>query len=66
MRFEPTDVQRALREEVRSFATEEIAPIAAECDRNGEFPDDVLADLGEMGLTGLTLPEEYGGEGGTR
>ncbi|MFO7927622.1 MAG: acyl-CoA dehydrogenase family protein [Halobacteriota archaeon] len=63
MRFEPTDVQRALREEVRSFAAEEIAPIAAECDRTGEFPDGVLDDLGEMGLTGLTLPEEYGGEG---
>jgi alkylation response protein AidB-like acyl-CoA dehydrogenase len=63
MRFEPTDVQRALRDEVRSFAAEEVAPIAAECDRTGEFPDDVLADLGEMGVTGLTLPEEYGGEG---
>ena len=63
MRFELTDVQRALRDEVRSFATEEIAPIAGECDRTGEFPDDVLADLGEMGLTGLTLPEEYGGDG---
>jgi alkylation response protein AidB-like acyl-CoA dehydrogenase len=63
MRFEPTDVQRALREEVRSFASEEVAPIAAECDRSGKFPDDVLADLGEMGLTGLTLSEEYGGEG---
>ncbi|TKR26235.1 acyl-CoA dehydrogenase family protein [Natronomonas salsuginis] len=63
MRFEPTDVQRALREEVRSFASEEVAPIAAECDRSGEFPEDVLANLSELGLTGLTLPEEYGGEG---
>lgn len=63
MRFELTDAQRTLREEVRSFATAEIAPIAGECDRTGEFPDDVFADLGEMGLTGLTLPEEYGGDG---
>lgn len=63
MDFEPTSVQRALRQEVRSFANEEIDPIAAECDRTGEFPEDVLSALGEMGLTGLTLPEEHGGEG---
>ncbi|MFW5959446.1 MAG: acyl-CoA dehydrogenase family protein [Natronomonas sp.] len=63
MDFELTSVQRALRQEVRSFANEEIDPIAAECDRTGEFPEDVLSALGEMGLTGLTLPEEHGGEG---
>lgn len=63
MHFKPTVVQQALREEVRSFAREKIDPIAAECDRTGEFPDEILLELGEMGLTGLTLPEEYGGEG---
>ncbi|WP_181693318.1 acyl-CoA dehydrogenase family protein [Natronomonas sp. LN261] len=63
MRFEPTDVQRALREEVRSFAADELAPIAGECDRAGRFPDGVLEDAREMGLTGLTVPETYGGEG---
>lgn len=63
MDFEPASVQRALRQEVRSFANEEIDPIAAECDRIGEFPEDVLSALGEMGLTGLTLPKEHGGEG---
>jgi alkylation response protein AidB-like acyl-CoA dehydrogenase len=63
MRFEETDVQRSLRTEVRSFATQEIAPIAAECDRTETFPDEILSKLGEMGLTGLTLPEEHGGQG---
>lgn len=63
MRFELTDVQTALREEMRSFAAEEIEPIAGEADRTGTFPDEILSELGEMGVTGLTLSEEYGGEG---
>ncbi len=64
MRFELTDTQEALRTDLRSFATEEIAPSAAEADRTGEFPDEILSTLGDMGITGLTLPEEHGGEGG--
>ncbi len=64
MRFELTDTQKTLRTELRSFATEEIAPIAAGADRTGEFPDGILSTLGEMGITGLTLPEAHGGEGG--
>ena len=65
MRFEETEVQRALREAVRSFAAAEIAPIAGECDREGTFPDGVLTEMAGMGLTGLTVPESYGGEGGS-
>lgn len=63
MRFQLTETQRDLRDEVRTFAREEIEPKAAELDREGEYPADVLAELGERRLTGLTLPEEYGGRG---
>ena len=65
MRFEPTDTQAAFRREMRSFADETIAPIAGEADRTGEFPDEILTELGEMGVTGLTLSKEHGGSGGT-
>lgn len=52
-----------LREAVRSFATQEIAPIAAETDRSNEFPNQLWPKLGDMGLLGVTVPEEYGGSG---
>ncbi len=52
-----------LREAVRSFAVQEIAPIAAETDRSNEFPNELWPKFGEMGLLGITVPEEYGGSG---
>jgi alkylation response protein AidB-like acyl-CoA dehydrogenase len=63
MRFQLTDSQRTLREEVREFAATEIDPVAADLDRSETYPAEILAALGERGLTGLTLPEEYGGRG---
>ena len=63
MRFQPTESQRALREEVREFAATEIEPVAAELDRTETYPDEILAELGERAITGLTLPEERGGRG---
>lgn len=51
----------ALRREVRKFAAKELAPRAAELDRTGEFPHENVAKLGEMGLLGMTVSEEYGG-----
>lgn len=65
MRFALTDDQRALREEIRSFAADSIEPVAAELDRTEQPPTEILADLGEMGVAGLTLPEAHGGRGGT-
>jgi len=56
-----TPEQAAVRETVRSFAIEEIRPLAREADRNQEFPEDVWDDLGEMDLLGIAVPEEYGG-----
>jgi alkylation response protein AidB-like acyl-CoA dehydrogenase len=63
VRFELTDEQRALREEVRTFAREEIRPRAIDLDRAEDHPGEILAELGDRGLTGLTLPEAYGGRG---
>ncbi len=53
----------ALRETVRQFAAREIAPRAAEIDRRNEFPADLWRKLGDLGVLGVTVPEEYGGAG---
>ena len=50
-----------LRETVRRFAQEEIAPIAAQVDRENKYPRDIWPKLGELGLLGITVDEEYGG-----
>src|SRR5918999_1268557 len=50
-------------EMVREFAQREIAPRAAEIDRTDVFPRDLYEQIGELGLLGMTLPPEYGGEG---
>jgi alkylation response protein AidB-like acyl-CoA dehydrogenase len=62
--FRLDDEQEALRKTVEEFAREVVAPVAAGYDESGEFPYDVVAQMGEMGLFGLPFPEEYGGMGG--
>jgi alkylation response protein AidB-like acyl-CoA dehydrogenase len=63
MRFDLTADQRALRDEVREF-TEETSEPAARClDRAEEYPGEILDELGDRRLTGLTLPETHGGRG---
>ena len=54
----------ALRQSVREFAHEVVAPVIAKHYENHTFPYDVIAQMGKMGLFGLPFPEEYGGMGG--
>jgi butyryl-CoA dehydrogenase len=61
--FELGPEQELLRQEVRRFAEERIRPGVAERDARREFPAEVLAELGEMGLLGLFVPERWGGAG---
>ena len=57
------DEHQAIREMVRDFATKEIAPKAAEVDRNARFPEETFKALGQLDLLGLLVPTEYGGAG---
>jgi alkylation response protein AidB-like acyl-CoA dehydrogenase len=59
-----TEEQETLRKTVEQFARSFVAPRAEAYDESGEFPYDVVAAMGEMGLFGLPFPEEYGGMGG--
>ena len=52
-----------LRDSVRSFAANEIAPRAAEIDRTNEFPNELWRKMGDLGILGVTVEEEYGGAG---
>ena len=63
MNFELTEEQRGIRDTVRDFAESEIAPGVAEREEKEEFPHEILARLGEMGILGMVVPEEYGGGG---
>jgi alkylation response protein AidB-like acyl-CoA dehydrogenase len=63
MEFELSDEQRMLRDTVRDFARQEVAPVAGELDREKRFPYELVAKLGELGLMGIPFPEEYGGGG---
>lgn len=63
MNFEFTTEQTELRNLVRTFAREVIAPRAAEIDEKDEFPRDILHKMGELGIMGLPVPEEWGGVG---
>lgn len=63
MHFGLGDEVDALRESVRRFARERIAPIAADIDRDNAFPAPLWQALGELGLLGITASEDYGGAG---
>ncbi|KAB1198751.1 MULTISPECIES: acyl-CoA dehydrogenase family protein [Haloferax] len=61
-----TDEQRAIKDVVHEFAVEEIRPTAREADETETFPEEVWDGLAKLDLTGLTVPEEYGGFGADR
>jgi len=61
--FDPTDEHRMLREMVRDFTTNEVEPQAAKHDELGELNVELFQKLGELGLLGITVPDEAGGAG---
>jgi alkylation response protein AidB-like acyl-CoA dehydrogenase len=61
MDFELSDEQRLLRDTIRSFTDEQIRPVARELEESGEYPEQIVAGLRQLGLFGLLVPEEYGG-----
>ena len=60
---EKTDEQKAITEMVRQFADNEIIPVAEEYDHEDKFPEPIVEQMKELGLFGVTIPEEYGGMG---
>src|SRR5262249_41384186 len=61
--YELSDEHRAIRDLARQIARAKIAPLAAKLDETGEYPHEQLRVLGQQGLMGLHIPEEYGGSG---
>ena len=64
MLFELTDDQKMTQKLVREFAAKQVAPSVAERDEHGEFSRELFDAMGEMGLTGICFPEQYGGADG--
>jgi alkylation response protein AidB-like acyl-CoA dehydrogenase len=62
--FDLSEEHELLRRTVREFAEQRIAPVAEELDREHRFPYEIVAELAELGLMGIPIPEEYGGGGG--
>jgi alkylation response protein AidB-like acyl-CoA dehydrogenase len=63
MDFALTEDQIMIRDAAREFAQNEIAPVAAEFDLSGEFPEQTIRAAAELGFMGVEIPEEYGGSG---
>jgi butyryl-CoA dehydrogenase len=63
MDFALTQEQMMIQQMVRDFALTEIEPVAAEHEKEGQFPAEIIKKLGEIGIMGMTVPKEYGGSG---
>ena len=63
MNLDLTDEHELLRRTVRDFAVDRVAPVAEELDREHRFPYELVGEMAELGLMGMTIPEEYGGAG---
>ena len=63
MQFDLGEDVNALRDAVHRWAQERVKPMAAEIDRSNDFPAELWQEMGELGLLGITVPEEYGGAG---
>jgi short-chain 2-methylacyl-CoA dehydrogenase len=64
MHLDLTEEQELVRDTVREFAGGRVAPVAEELDREGRFPYELVAELAELGVMGIPIPDEYGGGGG--
>ncbi|RBW67991.1 acyl-CoA dehydrogenase [Bacillus taeanensis] len=64
MNFELTSEQQMIKDMVRDFAQNEIAPKAEALDRTAKFPIDIFDKMGKLGILGIPFPEKYGGSGG--
>jgi short/branched chain acyl-CoA dehydrogenase len=63
LNFDLDQEHELVRSTVREFARERVAPVAEELDRDGRFPYELVAGMAELGLMGMTIPEQYGGGG---
>jgi short/branched chain acyl-CoA dehydrogenase len=63
LNFDLDQEHELVRSTVREFAREQVAPLAEELDRESRFPYELVAGMAELGLMGMTIPEEYGGAG---
>ena len=63
MDLDLTEEQVLIQQMAREFARREVAPKAAEIDENHRYPEEIVAQMGELGLMGVAVPEEYGGAG---
>jgi short/branched chain acyl-CoA dehydrogenase len=63
LNFDLDQEHELVRSTVRAFAQERVAPVAEELDRESRFPYELVGELAELGLMGMTIPEEYGGGG---
>jgi acyl-CoA dehydrogenase len=63
MNFDLTEEQQLIRETVKDFAEREIRPVAKELDEKAEFSNELTSKMGELGLFGMNIPEQYGGQG---
>lgn len=62
--FDLTEEQELIRNTMRDFAREKVEPIAFEHDEQQKFPEQTIHELAELGILGITVPEQYGGSGG--
>src|SRR5690606_35317283 len=63
MQFDLGEDVNALRETVHRWSQERLKPMAADVDRRNEFPNELWREMGDLGLLGITVPEEFGGTG---
>ena len=63
MFFDLTEEQRLVRDTARDFATREVAPKAAELDKTGRWPSEIVSKMAELGFMGMAVPEAHGGAG---